>query len=236
MMMPGAGVHLAGEPLVHERADRVDVAEQDPVHRVVEHHVEPLQAAEHGDLRHAQARRVVGQPDVPADLLRHVVERRPHDPEVLLRGVRAREPVVRGAFRHVVQQRLPGRADHRDDVGARAGGVLRLDDVLVDVTGRDDQVDPRALRRVAPLGDELVALGPVAVDRLEPLGDRGAAGLASRGQVSAGRDRELDLARGGGFRELRERRRGCARAARGTPAAPRRVRGRTARGPCRSRG
>ncbi len=40
----GPGVHLAAEPLVDEGADRVDVAEEDAVHRVVEHHVEPLKA------------------------------------------------------------------------------------------------------------------------------------------------------------------------------------------------
>ena len=62
----GAGVHLPGEPLVDERADRVDVAEQDAVHRVVEHHVQPLQPGQRGDLRHAQPGRVVGQPHVPA--------------------------------------------------------------------------------------------------------------------------------------------------------------------------
>ena len=50
----GPGVDLPGEPLVDERADRVDVAEQDAVHRVVEHHVEPLQPGQRGDLRHAQ--------------------------------------------------------------------------------------------------------------------------------------------------------------------------------------
>ena len=66
---PGAGVHLAGEALVDEGADRVDVAEQDPVHRVVEHHVEPLEPGQRGDLRHAQAGRVVGQPHVAAELL-----------------------------------------------------------------------------------------------------------------------------------------------------------------------
>ena len=64
----GAGVDLAAEALVDERADRVDVAEEDPVHRVVEHHVEPLEAGQGGDLGHAQAGGVVGQPDVAAEL------------------------------------------------------------------------------------------------------------------------------------------------------------------------
>ena len=52
---PRPRVDLAAEPLVNEGADRVDVAEEDPVHRVVEHHVEPLEPREGGDLRHAQA-------------------------------------------------------------------------------------------------------------------------------------------------------------------------------------
>ena len=56
MMMPARAWIWRREPLVDERPDRVDVAEQDPVHRVVEHHVEPLQPGQRGDLRHAQAR------------------------------------------------------------------------------------------------------------------------------------------------------------------------------------
>ena len=65
---PGAGVDLAGEALVDEGADRVDVAEEDPVHRVVEHHVEALEPGQRGDLGHAQPGGVVGQPDVAAEL------------------------------------------------------------------------------------------------------------------------------------------------------------------------
>ena len=74
---PGPGVHLAGEPLVDEGADRVDVAEEDPVHRVVEHHVEPLEPGQRRDLRHAQPGGVVGQPDVAAQLLRRPRPGRP---------------------------------------------------------------------------------------------------------------------------------------------------------------
>ena len=36
--------------------------------RVVEHHVEPLEAGQGRDLGHAQARGVVGEPDVAAEL------------------------------------------------------------------------------------------------------------------------------------------------------------------------
>jgi hypothetical protein len=101
---PGTRVDLAGEALVDERAHRVDVAEQDAVHGVVEHHVEPLQTTEDGDLGHAQAGGVVGEPHVAAHLVRHLVQRRPHDAEVLLRGVGAGEAVVGRAFGHVVEQ------------------------------------------------------------------------------------------------------------------------------------
>ena len=146
---PGAGVHHPAEPLVDEGAPRVDVAEEDPVHRVVEHHVQPLEAGQDGDLGHAEARRVVGQPDVAAELGADVVQGGPHEPEVLLGGVRAGVAGAGGALGHVVQQRLPGGADDGDDVGAGAGGGLRLRDVLVDVAGGHDQVDPGTARRVA---------------------------------------------------------------------------------------
>ncbi len=109
-------------------------------------------------------RRVVGQPDVAAELLATSVQGRPHEAEVLLRGVGAGVPLAGGALGHVVEQRLPGRADHRDDVGALAGRGLGLRDVLVDVAGGDDQVDPRPLRRVAEAADQPVALGPLPVD------------------------------------------------------------------------
>src|SRR5690606_33271183 len=58
----GARVDLPGEALVDEGAHRVDVAEEDAVHRVVEHHVEAFETGEGGDLGHAQAGGVVGQP------------------------------------------------------------------------------------------------------------------------------------------------------------------------------
>ena len=148
---PRAGVDLAAEALVDEGAHRVDVAEEDPVHRVVEHHVEPLEPGQRRDLRHAQAAGVVGQPHVAAQLAARVVERGAHQPEVLLGRVGAGEALAGGALRHVVEQRLAGGADHRDHVGALACGLLGLRDVLVDVAGRDDQVDPRLPGGVADL-------------------------------------------------------------------------------------
>ena len=146
---PGAGVDLAAEALVDEGADRVDVAEEDAVHRVVEHHVEPLETGQRRDLGHAQPAGVVGQPHVAAELLARLVERGPHQPEVLLGGVGAGEALAGRALGHVVEQGLAGRPDHRDHVGALAGRLLRLRDVLVDVAGRDDQVDPRLRGGVA---------------------------------------------------------------------------------------
>ena len=49
------GVDPAGEALVDQRPLHVDIPEQDAVEGVVQHHVQPLQGAHGGDLRHAQA-------------------------------------------------------------------------------------------------------------------------------------------------------------------------------------
>ena len=138
--------------------------EEDAVHRVVEHHVEPLESRHGRDLRHAEAGRVVDQADITPQLLGDVVQRRPHEPEVLLRGVRAGIPLAGRPLGHEVQQRLPGRPDDGDDVGALAGRGLGLRDVLVDVTGRHEQVDPRPLLRVTVALDQTVACRAVPVD------------------------------------------------------------------------
>ena len=60
-------------------AAHVDVAEEDPVHRVVEEHVEPLDRGHPGDLRHAEARRVVRLVDVAPVLARRFVGGAPDD-------------------------------------------------------------------------------------------------------------------------------------------------------------
>jgi hypothetical protein len=52
--------------LVDEGAAHVDVAEEDPVHRVVEEHVEALDRRHPRDLGHAEPRRVVRLLDVAA--------------------------------------------------------------------------------------------------------------------------------------------------------------------------
>ena len=152
----GARVEHAGQVLVDERALHVDVAEDDAVHGVVEHHVQALERAHGGDLRHAEAAGVVAQPDIAAQLLAHLVEAGAHEAEVLLRGVGAAEALGGQAVRHVVEQALRRGADDGDHVGAGAGGRLGLHDVLVDVAGGDDDVDPR-FDRVAELADQLLA-------------------------------------------------------------------------------
>ena len=98
--------------------------------------------AHRGDLRHAEAAGVVAQTDVAAELVTDLVQAGAHEAEVLLGGVRAAEALGREAIGHVVQQALCRGADHGDHVGAGARGGLRLHDVLVDVAGRDDDVDP----------------------------------------------------------------------------------------------
>jgi hypothetical protein len=139
----GVGIDHAREELVDEGALHVDVAEDDAVHRVVEHHVQPLHGAHGGDLGHAQARAVVGQPDVAPELGAHLVQRGAHEAEVLLRGVGAAKAFGGGAIGHVVQQALAGGADHGHDVGALLGGGAGLHDVFKDVAGGHDEVQPR---------------------------------------------------------------------------------------------
>ena len=191
---PGPGVHLAGESLVHEGPDRVDVPEQDPVHRVVEHHVQPVQPGQGGDLRHAQPGCVVGQPHVPADLAADLVQSRPHQPEVLAGGVGAGVALPGGALRHVVEQALPGRADHRDHVRPGPRGGLRLRDVLVDVAGGHDQVDPGPARRVAEAVDQPLTPGPGPVDPAHPRRHRHPGRPTGPLGVPPGRDPEGDPA------------------------------------------
>ena len=188
-----AGVHLAAEPLVDERAHRVDVAEEDAVHAVVQHHVQPLETCQRGDLGHAQAAGVVGQPHVATELPARLVERRAHQPEVLLGRVGAGVPLPGGALGHVVDQRLAGGPDHGDHVRSRTGCLLGLRDVLVDVAGRDDQVDPGLTRRVPDLGDHPLTFATPCVDASYAAGDllaRGSAGLlgvTTLGQAEARR-------------------------------------------------
>src|SRR5665647_480959 len=152
----GAGVDQAAEVLVDEGALHVDVAEDDAIHAVVEHHVEALEGAHGGDLRHAEAARVVAEADVATELIADLVEGGAHEAEVLLRRVGAAEALGGLAEGHVVEQALRRRADDGDHVGAGASRGLGLRRVLVDVAGGDDYVHV-GLERLAGLGDELVA-------------------------------------------------------------------------------
>ena len=78
--------------------------------------------------------------DVPALLLGRLVERAADDAEVVLRRERAAVALGGRAVRHVVEQRLRGRADDRDDVCASGRRGLGLHGVVVDVARRDDDV------------------------------------------------------------------------------------------------
>ena len=232
----GAGVDLAAEPLVDEGADRVDVAEEDAVHRVVEHHVEPLEPGQRRDLRHAEPGGVVGEPDVAPELATGLVERGAHQAEVLLGGVGAGEALAGRALGHEVEQGLAGRADHRDHVGALAGGVLGLRDVLVDVAGRHDQVDPGLAGGVADLLDHPLALAAparrsVVRRRRRPCATRPGRGWR-RVPRAAGSARTRPRPSGPASRGRRPRR----AAGRPRPAARRRARGRCRRGRCRRAG
>ena len=51
---PGIGVYHPREVLIHESALHVDVPEQDAVHGIIEHHIQPLHGAHVGDLGHTQ--------------------------------------------------------------------------------------------------------------------------------------------------------------------------------------
>ena len=173
----GIAVDHAGEVLVHDGALHVDVAEQDAVQSVVEHHVQALQSAHGGDLGHTQAGAVVAQPDIAVLLLAHLVQSRAHQAEVLLGGIGAAEALGGGAVRHIVQQGLAGGTDDGDDVGALLGTGLGLDNILVDIAGGHDDVQVGAFL-VAPLLQIRIALGNVLVDALHGGVDHGSDGGA----------------------------------------------------------
>ena len=55
--------------LIDERSAHIDVAEQNPVHRIVQKAVQAFHRRQRGYLRHAKARAVVGEANILADLL-----------------------------------------------------------------------------------------------------------------------------------------------------------------------
>ena len=132
----------------------------------------------------------------PSSLLR-LVEGGPHQAEVLLGGIGPGEALAGGALGHEVEQALPGAADDGDDVGALAGGVLGLRDVLVDVAGGDDEVDPRLAGCVADLGDHPLALDAATVDLLDAPAHRLAGGGTGPDGVPALGEAEGHRTRGG---------------------------------------
>ena len=157
-----------------------------------------------GDLGHAQPGGVVGQLDVAAQLSGCLVQRVAHDPEVLLGGVGAAVALGGGAVGHVVEQGLRGGADHRDDVGARLGGGPRLRDVVVDVAGGDDHVDPGPPGRVAPAGAPAVRARSWPGRSAVLPGDRGPPGTGGTGRVPRRRQPEADPAGRGLLRQRGE--------------------------------
>ena len=159
------GVDPAGEALVDQRPLHVDVTEENAVEGVIEHHVQPLQGAHGGDLRHAEAGAVVAEADVAMLLRADLVESRPHEAEVLLGGVGAAEALGGGPVGHVIEEALARGADDRDHVRPLSGGGLGLDDVLVDVARGHDDVEVGPLL-VAVLGQVLVPPGHILADAL----------------------------------------------------------------------
>jgi hypothetical protein len=73
------GDDAARDVLIDERPAHVDVAKEDPVHRVVEQHVEPFDRAHPGDLGHAEPRRVVGLVDVAPIFVARLVDGAPDE-------------------------------------------------------------------------------------------------------------------------------------------------------------
>ena len=174
------GVDPSRETLVDEGSHGVDVPEEDAVQRIVQHHVEPLERPHRRDLRHAESRAVVDEADGSVELTLELVEGRSHDPEVLLRRERPPETRGRRAERDVVEERLRGRPDHGDALRAGSRGGLRLDDVLVDVSGGDDRIEERQLLFRVPR-EPALPIAPVLPDPRSPSSTNGANASRQRG-------------------------------------------------------
>ena len=154
------------EVLVNDGTLHVDVTEQDAVQRVVQHNIQTLQSAHSGDLGHAQTRAVVAQTDVTLLFSANFVQSSTHQAEVLLSSVGTAEALGGSAVRHIVQQGLTGGTDNSDDISALLGTSLSLDNILVDVTGSNDDVQIGA-GLIAELLQELVTGSHVVVDTLQ---------------------------------------------------------------------
>ncbi len=167
----GISVDHAAEILVQQGALGVYVAEEDAIHGVVEHQIQPFHGAHGGDLRHAEPGSVIGEADIAFLLFRHFVQSGAHDAEILLGGKGAAKTDRGGAVRHKVQQGLGGGADHGNDVRTLSGGCFGLHRVFVYVSGGDDHID-RGHAAGAVFGKEFVPLFPLAADAREHLGGK----------------------------------------------------------------
>ena len=156
----GIGIDHAGKELVEKSPPHVDVTEDNPVHGVVEHHIQPFQCSQDGNFRHAQARAVVCQVNIASHGFARLIKRAAHQPEILLGGIGTAEAFGCRAVRNIVQQALACSADHGDDVGALMGRGGCLLDVLIDVAGGDDQIELRRRPLAQPL-NHLFALPAV---------------------------------------------------------------------------
>ena len=162
----GITVDDAGEILVDDGALHIDVAEQNAVEGIVEHHIQTLQGAHGSDFGHTEAGAIVAQPDVAALLPAHFIQGFTHQAEVFLGGVSAAEALGGSAVGNIVQQTLAGGTDDSDDIRALLGASLGLDDILVNVAGGNDDVEVGAFL-VAKFVQERVALAHIAVDPLQ---------------------------------------------------------------------
>ena len=134
-------VYYAAHELVNKRALHIDVAEQDTVESIVEHHVKTLKGTHSGYFGHTETRAIVAKADVAANLFANLVKSFAHDAEVFLRGESAAEALCGGAVRHIVKQALTRCADNGDDVGTLTCGCLSLYYVLIDIAGGNDYIE-----------------------------------------------------------------------------------------------
>ena len=159
----GKAIDDTAEVLVNQRALHIDVAEQDSVQCIVEHHIQSFQGTHGGNLGHAETGAVVAEADVTTNLFAHFVQRLAHDAEVLLCGKGAAEAFGGGAIWHIVQQALTRGANDGDDVSTLAGTGLCLHHILIDIACGDDDVQI-GLATLADSGDILLTALATATD------------------------------------------------------------------------
>src|SRR5699024_10963595 len=119
----------------------VDIPEQDAVKGVVQHYIQPLHRPHGGDLRHTETGAIIAKADVTAHLFPHFVQTLAHQTEVFLSGVGTAKPFPGRPVGDIVDQALPGAADHRHDIRSLASRGLPLDDVFIDIPGGYDHIE-----------------------------------------------------------------------------------------------